>query len=94
MLLGPELCRAVESSGEVSRFTDARLREVAERAFANAGQGQLDADLLVASVEDDALRTTLTREHDEARKDRHQADDDMERRKRSNRHSKDHGALP
>jgi DNA primase len=70
MLLGPELCRAVESSGEVSRFTDARLREVAERAFANAGHGQLDADLLVASVEDDALRTTLARERDEARKGR------------------------
>jgi DNA primase len=70
MLLAPELCRAVESAGEVSRFIDARLREVAERMIEKTAQGLLDSELLVASIEDDALRRSLSKARDEALKGR------------------------
>ena len=70
MLLAPELCRAVESAGAASRMTVAALRELAERAFAQAQRGALDAEGLVASLEHDALRTALARERSEAQKGR------------------------
>ncbi|GAC1348515.1 MAG: hypothetical protein NVSMB23_29660 [Myxococcales bacterium] len=59
MLQASELCLLVEASGEAARFTHAALRELAERAFAQARAGALDAAALVQSVEADALREAL-----------------------------------
>jgi len=65
MLQGPELCRAVDSSGAAARFTVAALRELAERAFDGARKGSLDAEALAASAEPERLRTALQRERAE-----------------------------
>jgi DNA primase len=65
MLQGTELSLLVESSGAAARFTHAGLRELAERAFAQARAGSLDAAALVQSVEHDALRDALGKVIDE-----------------------------
>jgi DNA primase len=65
MLQGAELALLVESSGAAARFTHAGLRELAERAFAQARAGSLDAAALVQSVEHDALRDALGKVIDE-----------------------------
>lgn len=65
MLQGPELSLLVESSGAAARFTHAGLRELAERAFAQARAGSLDVAALVQSVEHDALRDALGKVIDE-----------------------------
>jgi hypothetical protein len=70
MLLGPELCRAVDSSGEVSHFGSVPLREVAERAIAEARSEALDAPALIASVESERLRRLLLHEFEEAERGR------------------------
>jgi DNA primase len=59
MLQASELCLLVEASGAAARFTHAALRELAERAFAQARAGALDAAALIQSVEADALREAL-----------------------------------
>ncbi len=77
MLLGPELCRAVETSGAISRFASAALRDLAERAFRDAQQGTLDGQGLIATVESDRLRPSLLRELGEAERGRAQSLEDQ-----------------
>jgi DNA primase len=59
MLRSPELCVFVESSGAVSRFSMAGLRDLAERAFAQARAGHLDADQVLAATEPAWMRERL-----------------------------------
>ena len=70
MLLGPEMCRAVETSGELSRFLSMPLRDLAERAFDAARTGAIDTANLLATVEPEPLRLRLFREVEEAERGR------------------------
>jgi hypothetical protein len=59
MLRSPELCVFVESSGAVSRFSMAGLRDLAERAFVQVRAGHLDADQVLAATEPAWMRERL-----------------------------------
>ena len=45
---------------------NARLREITERAFTQTSQNEIDSDLLIAAIEDDALRAALQRAREKA----------------------------
>jgi DNA primase len=57
--------KVVEDSGALAGFTDAAVREVAERAVAQAREGKVAADALVSSIDSDRLRAALLRECEE-----------------------------
>jgi len=61
MLQSNELCKQVEQSGAAGRFTVAALRELSERAFALAHEGELDAETLIQAAEPARLRDALLR---------------------------------
>ena len=58
------------SSGEVSRFVSGPLRELSERAFAQARGNELDARGLIASLEGEPLRLRLLHAFEEAERGR------------------------
>jgi len=60
-----EFAKVVEDSGGLARFTVAAVREVAERAVAQAREGKVAADALVSSIDSDRLRAALLRECEE-----------------------------
>jgi DNA primase len=60
-----DFAKVVEDSGALARFTVAAVREVAERAIAQAREGKLAADALVSSIDSDRLRAALLRECEE-----------------------------
>ncbi|MFL5311372.1 MAG: DNA primase [Myxococcales bacterium] len=60
-----EFAKVVEDSGAPARFTVAAIREVAERALAEAREGGLAADALVSSIDSGRLREALLRERAE-----------------------------
>jgi DNA primase len=57
-----EFAKIVDESGALARFTVAAVREVAERAVAEAREGSLTADALVSSIDSERLREGLLRE--------------------------------
>src|SRR5205085_5117427 len=60
-----EFAKVVDDSGALARFTVAAVREVAERAVAQAREGKLAADALVSSIDSDRLRAALLRASEE-----------------------------
>jgi DNA primase len=57
-----EFAKIVDDSGALARFTVAAVREVAERAVAEAREGSLAVDALVSSIDSERLREALLRE--------------------------------
>jgi hypothetical protein len=65
LLQSSEYCALVEESGALARFSVAAIREVAEKALAEARRGRLQSDALISSIESDRLRAALLKERAE-----------------------------